>query len=89
MILIIALILGWVAAVSLAILCLLLLVVVGAQQAQILDGLKEINFLKDKLNLENSPARANLHKSADMLRSELAKDYLRNFEKWNIKKFRD
>jgi|APGre2960657444_1045066.scaffolds.fasta_scaffold21442_2 hypothetical protein len=89
MILVIALILGWVAAVSLAILCLLLLVVVGAQQAQILEGLREINFLKEKLNLENSQSRDNLHKSADMLRSELAKDYLRNFEKWNIKKFRD
>jgi predicted Holliday junction resolvase-like endonuclease len=89
MILIIALILGWVVAVSLAILCLLLLVVVGAQQAQILEGLKEINFLKGKLDLENSQSRANLHKSAEMLRSEIAKDYLRNFEKWNIKKFRD
>ena len=82
-------ILGWVAALLLVCVCFVLLFAIGAQQAQISEKLEEIDHLKNKLNLENSTAHANLHKSADMLRSELAKDYLRNFEKWNIKKFRD
>jgi hypothetical protein len=82
-------ILGWVAVLFLTCVCFVLLFAIGAQQAQISEKLEEIDYLKNRLNLENSQSRDNLHKSADMLRSELAKDYLRNFEKWNIKKFRD
>lgn len=89
MILTIVAILGWVAALFLVCVCFVLLFAIGAQQAQISEKLEEIDYLKNKLNLENLKSRANLHKTPDMLRSELAKDYLRNFEKWNIKKFRD
>ena len=89
MILTIVAILGWVAALFLACVCFVLLFAIGAQQAQISEKLEEVDYLKNKLNLKNLHSPDNVHKSADMLRSELAKDYLRNFEKWNIKKFRD
>ena len=82
-------ILGWVAVLFLTCICFVLLFAIGAQQVQISEKLEEIDYLKNRLNLKNLQSHDNVHKSKDMLRSALAQDYLRDFEKWNIKKFRD
>jgi hypothetical protein len=76
-------ILGWVVVLFLACVCFVLLFAIGAQQAQISEKLEEIDYLKNRLNLKNLQSRAKVQKS------NFPKDYISNFEKWDIKKFRD
>lgn len=76
-------ILGWVAALLLVCVCFVLLFAIGAQQVQVSEKIEEIDYLKNRLNLKNLQSRATVHKS------HFPKDYISDFEKWDIKKFKD